>query len=273
MKTTMTTKQSGPILGLMLSLLLPQAGQCFYNPSTGKWLSRDPIEEDGGPNICAFAGNNAVGAADALGLWTTGGHEQIIDDWLKNRPNVVQCGCCKIKVKQLLKNASAQTDGYTSTGGFHWLFNLNLFNDHNYFHQQSVSTVAQHGMAMPGQTVEEAKEARDQFVNWNVAEADGLGGGANGCQARQDALKYIGYAFHSISDSASLSHSFQDWGGLGQSIITLDAITHVEHETKKTWNERWPQYWKDEVLAELNSRLLNALNQALQGCQGWKQSE
>jgi RHS repeat-associated protein len=85
MKTKMTTKHSGLLLGLMLSLLLPQAGQCFYNPSTGKWLSRDPIEEGGfelltsdglgkagrelaQANLYAFADNNAVCTFDPLGL-------------------------------------------------------------------------------------------------------------------------------------------------------------------------------------------------------------
>src|SRR6266487_1220596 len=28
----------------------------YYNPSTGRWLSRDPIAERGGPNLYLFAG-------------------------------------------------------------------------------------------------------------------------------------------------------------------------------------------------------------------------
>jgi len=38
-----------------------------YNPSTGRWLSRDPIEEKGGLNIYGFVQNNPVSHRDHLG--------------------------------------------------------------------------------------------------------------------------------------------------------------------------------------------------------------
>jgi RHS repeat-associated protein len=40
----------------------------YYNPSTGGWLSRDPIEEDGGVNLYGMVNNNPVNAWDYLGL-------------------------------------------------------------------------------------------------------------------------------------------------------------------------------------------------------------
>jgi len=39
----------------------------YYNPSTGRWLSRDPIEEEGGVNLYGFIGNNGINDADMLG--------------------------------------------------------------------------------------------------------------------------------------------------------------------------------------------------------------
>ena len=42
-------------------------GLRYYNPGTGRWLSRDPINESGGPNIYGFVGNDAVNASDGLG--------------------------------------------------------------------------------------------------------------------------------------------------------------------------------------------------------------
>ena len=39
----------------------------FYNPPDGRWLNRDPIEEQGGENLYAFCGNNGVNQNDALG--------------------------------------------------------------------------------------------------------------------------------------------------------------------------------------------------------------
>lgn len=40
----------------------------FYNPSTGRWLSRDPIGEEAGNNLHAFVGNNPVNAFDPMGM-------------------------------------------------------------------------------------------------------------------------------------------------------------------------------------------------------------
>jgi hypothetical protein len=41
----MKAKRTIPFLVLLLGLLVGREAQAFYNPSTGRWLSRDPIEE------------------------------------------------------------------------------------------------------------------------------------------------------------------------------------------------------------------------------------
>lgn len=41
--------------------------QASYDPSTGRWFSRDPIEERGGQNLFQFAKNNPIHFFDALG--------------------------------------------------------------------------------------------------------------------------------------------------------------------------------------------------------------
>lgn len=43
-------------------------GYRSYNPSVGRWLSRDPIGERGGGNLYGLPHNNAVTGADPLGL-------------------------------------------------------------------------------------------------------------------------------------------------------------------------------------------------------------
>jgi RHS repeat-associated protein len=43
-------------------------GYRYYNPSTGRWLSRDLIGENGGLNLYCFIGNDSIGKADYLGL-------------------------------------------------------------------------------------------------------------------------------------------------------------------------------------------------------------
>jgi len=44
------------------------SGYRYYNPSTGRWLSRDPIEEDGGTNPYELVGNNPTAKIDYLRL-------------------------------------------------------------------------------------------------------------------------------------------------------------------------------------------------------------
>ncbi|UDQ98392.1 RHS repeat-associated core domain-containing protein [Lentisphaerota bacterium WC36G] len=39
----------------------------YYNPTTGKWLSRDPIQEKGGENIYGFVNNQPISNTDNLG--------------------------------------------------------------------------------------------------------------------------------------------------------------------------------------------------------------
>ena len=39
----------------------------YYNPSTGRWLSKDPIEEDGGLNLYGMVNNDSVNLWDYLG--------------------------------------------------------------------------------------------------------------------------------------------------------------------------------------------------------------
>ena len=51
----LTAASTGPVWG-------------FYNPHTGRWLSRDPIEENGGANLYAFVNDDPVDLSDAQGL-------------------------------------------------------------------------------------------------------------------------------------------------------------------------------------------------------------
>jgi hypothetical protein len=47
MKTSNVIRPATLALALVAWLLLPQTVHSFYNPSTGRWLSRDPIAEPG----------------------------------------------------------------------------------------------------------------------------------------------------------------------------------------------------------------------------------
>lgn len=58
---------------ILLGLLLSRDALAFYNPQTGRWLSRDPIGERGGINRYCFLKNAPIGFVDANGLWEAGG--------------------------------------------------------------------------------------------------------------------------------------------------------------------------------------------------------
>jgi len=46
-------------------------GHRTYQPASGRWTSRDPIEEQGGENIYGYVGNDGVNKVDKLGLIVT----------------------------------------------------------------------------------------------------------------------------------------------------------------------------------------------------------
>jgi RHS repeat-associated protein len=87
MKTHLTLRAAVPALALVGWLLLPQTGLCFYNPTTGRWLSRDPMIEAGcrtlarqgrlngvlEQNSYAFVANDPLRKWDLLGMIGEGG--------------------------------------------------------------------------------------------------------------------------------------------------------------------------------------------------------
>lgn len=44
-------------------------GLRYYSPVLGRWINRDPAEEQGGFNLYGFCGNNGVSRWDYLGMW------------------------------------------------------------------------------------------------------------------------------------------------------------------------------------------------------------
>ena len=68
MKVQIMTRPTTAPLALIVWFLLTQTGQCFYNPSSGRWLSRDPQQESGGRNLYIAVANDPLGRIDRLGL-------------------------------------------------------------------------------------------------------------------------------------------------------------------------------------------------------------
>jgi len=57
-------------------------GYRYYDPVTGRWPSRDPIEEQGGTNLYGFVGNDGVNGWDFLGMrWQPFANAEIFDSF------------------------------------------------------------------------------------------------------------------------------------------------------------------------------------------------
>jgi|GEM_PF-2787027 len=65
-------------------------GYRYYNPVTGRWPSRDPIQESGGLNLYGFVGNDGVNSWDYLGLAEP--DLDLLSDEAKDR---IIRACCK----------------------------------------------------------------------------------------------------------------------------------------------------------------------------------
>ena len=91
-------------MAVLLWLAAALLAQAFYNPSVGKWLSRDPLAEAGGLNLHGFVGNAAISKFDLLGQITVN---------MVNPPGFEKfdCGGFRIGWGIHLDN-NALTDGY-----------------------------------------------------------------------------------------------------------------------------------------------------------------
>lgn len=95
--TGLLLPQRAPTIGqssnFALSSGLRYYGYRYYDPSTGRWPSRDPIEEDGGLNLYGFVENDGINYIDILGLMTA------LEAANKAIEAGKDCGCYKISGK------------------------------------------------------------------------------------------------------------------------------------------------------------------------------
>ncbi|UDQ98357.1 RHS repeat-associated core domain-containing protein [Lentisphaerota bacterium WC36G] len=111
----------------------------YYNPSTGKWINRDPIQEYGGLNTYGFVNNNSISYIDWLGLSLDiphmtipdggGGSGDDIDDKKKecnknecSQELIDQCNKAYEKIKKNANNLRNEWEKYDpvkdATGGY-----------------------------------------------------------------------------------------------------------------------------------------------------------
>ena len=64
----MRTTKNVILLGAAVAFFSVLNVHAYFDPSIGRWASRDPIGEDGGIHLYAFVGNDSINYWDAIGL-------------------------------------------------------------------------------------------------------------------------------------------------------------------------------------------------------------
>lgn len=149
----------------------------FMDPNKGRWLSRDPLEEQGGANLYGFVANNPISRIDPLGLWSPEAHDAFLQSAFGNGKKLTQSEI------DLLKTAGREFDKKT----------------------QGVQDTHKHSMRRVGQDSKDAIKDRDTFISETLEKARKLAHGE--CPDRDAALKLLAEALHPIMDSSSPLHT------------------------------------------------------------------
>jgi RHS repeat-associated protein len=144
-----------------------------YNPNLQRWLTRDPIGEQGGINLYGYVNNNPVNQVDPLGLWSPGAHDCMLEHAFNGEISESDINILKKSSRDFDKAHQGSDDSYM------------------------------HSMREKGQKTEDAIKLRNDFVADRLKQARD----ANKSGDRNKALKLLGEAMHPIMDISSPMHT------------------------------------------------------------------
>ncbi len=169
----------------------------YYDPTTGRFLSEDPIWST---NLYPYAGNNPTNHIDKNGAWWS---DPNYDNTHKSINAKVFESYFTSRQLDILDKASQEIDGPE-------------------YQKPELSYI--HGMRSPGQSIDDARKMWMNFIlnattqYWNSENED-------------EALWYLGFAIHALSDAFSPSHKgFQEWHGTEGFVNNFNAVHHVRDE-------------------------------------------
>jgi len=241
-------------------------GYRYYDPSTGRWLNRDPIgEETGGRNLYAMVHNDPVDLVDMLGLWETDAHHDIVMRWLADTKwDAYPWKCCKLPVRALLKDGSDAVDGVHRS----WLA---------FASAQSTTKAHEHAMSQPGEGAAAAEAKYLAFISKEIGEANSLANKARNrhwynfrtpskCDLMEQAIFHLGMAYHAYSDSLSPAHEgFQPWYGPIDGVQNMGLLRYGAYLLRHKLQEGQGVYegMADSVTGKVKGRFQSELDSML----------
>ena len=232
-------------------------GARYLDPKTSRWISADPavgeyvprapIDDEarkhnqnlpglGGVfnyvnfHVYHYAGNNPVKYTDPDGKWLGFTHRTILNKAFKNT-NITGA-----QLKQM-KNAST----YTDSGDYQKP-------EFSYMHSMTDGTTT------PKQSVEDAKNKRQEFINEQIAAFVDSNG--------QDFFA-LGKALHAISDEDTPAHNWKSWDGASISKPrTLGAA--IKHFFSDLFNGLFNKNAKDKSIDKVQAAYQDAMKQVEQ---------
>ena len=159
-------------------------GYRYYNPSTGRWLSRDPAESD---NLYAFVGNDGISGYDVLGLWDSGVHKDRTIVWamaLKYPEDAATA----------IGNADAAVDGGRIGWGKGW---APWIGDQSYHFNRNMG----------------GGDTRLQHNAEHMGEAQSACTASAGRDDPKEAARQLGTALHPLQDWVAHGDFFITWAG------------------------------------------------------------
>lgn len=85
---------------VLVTLACVPTASAFYNPTAGRWLNRDPLEEGSGPHLECFLNNSPISSWDIDGRWTTGPDPS---PQYQPNPRLGQCGGFYVRFLHVLQ--------------------------------------------------------------------------------------------------------------------------------------------------------------------------
>jgi hypothetical protein len=151
--TTTRLNIQSHLITLLVSWLFcgAQTASAFYNPSTGRWLRRDPVGEKGGANLYAAVHNDEVDAADVLGRWEAAQHRSLTQDaiWASYEA-LITTSRCQDRIRHEVVDGNLDQDGWGIQGS--------LYENARHYNRDKGQTGAQGEAAYQAYLAQERKD-------------------------------------------------------------------------------------------------------------------